>query len=70
MIVKQHISHSRDFPLVLCDGVNLRGAVCIYSSEVVILKVSVQIRMRSKCQVKLISYHVFQFGNLLNIGLR
>ena len=58
MIVKQHISHSRDFPLVLCDGVNLRGAVCIYSSEVVILKVSVQIRMRSKCQVKLITVNI------------
>ena len=59
MILKKHISHSRDFPLVLCDGVNLRGAVCIYSSEVVILKVSVQIWMRSKCQVKLIKVNIF-----------
>ena len=59
MIVKQHISHSRDFPLVPCDGVNLSGAVCTYSSKVVILKVSVQIWMRSNCQVKLIKVNIY-----------
>ena len=52
MIVKQHNSHSRNSPLVLYYGVNLRGAIFIYSSDVVIFEILVQIYMRSKCQVK------------------
>ena len=61
MIVKQHNSHSRNFPLVLYYGVNLRGAIFIYSSDVVIFEILVQIYMRSKCQVKpIIVWEIFQ----------